>query len=184
MIREAHADDAAAIAHVHVATWRTTYQGIVPESVLANLSEERRAEMWSRAIDDPARAGFVYVAKNATGRVIGFAAGGPERDGDPIYTGELYAIYLLSEHQGSGIGRQLMRHVAMRLIATGHASMLLWVLAENPACRFYAVLGGQPVREKTVEMGGVSLREVAYGWTDIRPLRADRVERAETGERG
>jgi GNAT superfamily N-acetyltransferase len=167
VIRAATPDDAAAIAHMHVAGWRTTYRGIVPDDVLADLSEEQRARGWARRLRDPARTEFVYVAEDATGRVIGFASGGPEREGDPVYTGELYAIYLLAGEQGKGIGGRLFRQVAARLAADGHAAMLLWVLAENPACRFYAAMGGQPVREKPVEMGGVTLRELAYGWPAI-----------------
>jgi len=48
--------------------------------------------------------------------------------------------------------------------------MLVWVLAENPACSFYAALGGQQVYEKTETIGGASLVEVAYGWRDLRAL--------------
>jgi hypothetical protein len=45
------------------------------------------------------------------------------------------------------------------------------VLAENhPARAFYARLGGQPVREQMITIGGTSLREIGYGWGDIKPL--------------
>ncbi len=163
MIREARPEDAAAIAHVHTASWRTTYRGIVPDDVLANLSEERRELMWARTLV-PESAEFAYVAEDDAGQIIGFASGGPEREGDPVYTGELYAIYLLEAAQGKGTGRALLTAVREQLARKGHAAMILWVLAENPACRFYAALGGVPLRETTVEMGGASLREIAFGW--------------------
>jgi hypothetical protein len=51
-------------------------------------------------------------------------------------------------------------------------ALLLWVLAENPARRFYERLGGQPVSTKTVTIGGVPLTEVAYGWLDARTIIA------------
>lgn len=171
MIREATAADAPAIARVHVESWRTTYRGIVPDAVLANLSVERREQQWARVLGNAAGAEFVYVAEDEAGAVIGFASGGPEREHDPLYTGELHAIYLLAEAQGRGIGRELTRLVAERLAAAGHRAMLVWVLAENPACGFYAALGGTPVREKQIAMGGASLTEIAYGWEDTRPLR-------------
>lgn len=174
MIREAGASDAAAIARVHVESWRTTYRGIVPDDTLANLSVERRARFWTETLRKPGRAEFAYVAADAAGTVIGFAAGGPEREHDPLYTGELYAIYLLAAMQGQGIGHQLMRLIAERLAAAGHQTMLAWVLAANPACHFYAALGGMPIREKQVMMGGAALTEVAYGWQDTRPLRRQR----------
>ncbi len=171
MIREARADDAPAIARIHVASWRTTYRGIVPDDVLANLSVERREQMWARTLGNPDGTVFVYVAEDAAEQTIGFTAGGPEREGDALYTGELYAIYLLAEAQGRGVGRCLMQQVAARLATMGHDAMLVWALAENPACRFYAALGGVPVREKEIDMGGASLMEVAYGWADTRALR-------------
>ena len=51
--------------------------------------------------------------------------------------------------------------------------MLLWVLSTNMAGRgFYEALGGVYVGEKTEEMAGVTLREVAYGWPDLAALLA------------
>jgi len=50
--------------------------------------------------------------------------------------------------------------------------MLVWVLADNPACRFYEALGGQKVYEKQIERGSTMLNEFAYGWTDTRFLIA------------
>jgi len=171
LIREATAADAPAIARVHVESWQTTYRGIVPDEVLANLSVDHRARQWAHRLDDPNAVDFVYVAVNDAGAVIGFASGGPEREGDPVYTGELYAIYLLAGQQGKGIGRRLARAVAERLAAMGHGAILVWVLAAHPARHFYAALGGMPVREKAITMGDVSLTEVAYGWTDTRAIR-------------
>ena len=45
--------------------------------------------------------------------------------------------------------------------------MLVWVLADNPACRFYEMLGGQKVNKKEIEMKGTKLIEIAYGWTFV-----------------
>ncbi|MDQ6831916.1 MAG: GNAT family N-acetyltransferase, partial [Chloroflexota bacterium] len=125
MIREAAAADAPAIARVHVESWRTTYRGIVSDEVLANLSVERRERSWVERLGKPGGPEFVYVAVNDTEAVIGFASGGPEREGDSVYTGELYAIYLLAGQQGKGIGRRLLRAVAERLAAMGHDAMLV-----------------------------------------------------------
>lgn len=171
VIREATAADAPAIARIHVESWRTTYRGIVPDDVLETLSMGRRERFWAETLRTTDSPEFVFVAEDDAGAVVGFAAGGPEREGDPRYTGELYAIYLLAGQQGKGIGRRLARAVAERLAAMGHDAMLVWVLAANPACRFYATLGGVPVREKTITLGGASLTEVAYGWADTRAIR-------------
>jgi GNAT superfamily N-acetyltransferase len=163
-IRPARADDAATIARVQIDTWRTTYVGIVPDEHLANLSYESREQRWCERLTAPDPAQFIYVAETDAEQVIGFAMGGPERENDVVYKGELYGLYLLQEYQRRGIGRQLVVTIVRRLRQGGFSNMLIWVLAENPACAFYAALGGKPTREKMVTIGGKDLREIGYGW--------------------
>jgi GNAT superfamily N-acetyltransferase len=94
-----------------------------------------------------------------------------ERTANPIYKGELSAIYILENHQNKGLGRSLVQAVAQKLGQRDIYSMLAWVLADNPACGFYAALGGQKVDEKQIERDGTMLVEVAYGWKNISNLR-------------
>ncbi len=172
-IRQATPRDAPAIARVHVASWRTTYRGLIPDAVLDNLSEAGREAMWSRALTMPRPDAACFVAETAPGEIVGFADGGPEREGDPVFRGELYAIYLVAAAQGHGIGRALAGAVARHLSLAGYMGLLVWVLEGNPACGFYAALGGVPVRTKPITLGGAGLTEIAYGWTELAPLLAD-----------
>lgn len=169
-IRPARPDDAAAIARVHVDSWRTTYAGLVPADHLAGLSYERFEDNWRRWLTTLNSPGFYLVAQDSAGEVVGFAAGGPERDGRDAYRGELYALYLLMGHQRQGLGRALTAETARRLVTKDITSLLVWVLAANPSRGFYEALGGVLVAEKDIEIGGATLREVAYGWQDLRPL--------------
>lgn len=168
ILREARLDDAEAIARVHVDTWRTTYRGIVPQEYLARLSYEQRERSWRQMLSTAEDSHFIYVIEDRAGQIIGFANGGKERTGDSVYKGELYAIYIIDTCQRQGLGRRLTRAVVERLCEVGFHSMLVWVLADNPACRFYEALGGQKVYEKQIERGGVMLNEFAYGWTDTQ----------------
>ena len=169
-VRDARPADAAAIAHVHVDSWRTTYKGTVPDDYLARLSSAHRQQMWEEnpRAATPTR---VLMAEDAGGRIVGFAARSTERSGDPLYRGELYAIYLLDSYQHRGIGRDLFAAVVGHLIGQGMDGMLIWVLAANPSRRFYDAMGGRPVRQQHVEIGGATLEEVAYGWHDLHALR-------------
>ncbi|MBE9059507.1 GNAT family N-acetyltransferase [cf. Phormidesmis sp. LEGE 11477] len=172
IVREAIRNDIPAIARVHVDTWRTTYRGIVPDEILANLSYEKRENGWHQVLNNAAKdSNFTYVAESQSGKIVGFANGEVERAGDPVYRGELNAIYVLKSHQQQGIGRELVRVVAQKLSQTEIHSMLVWVLAQNPACRFYETLGGQKVYEKEIERGGANLIEIAYGWMDTVNLK-------------
>ncbi len=168
-IRPAACDDARAIGEVHLSSWQTTYRGLGIDEFLDSETVEGRAARWASMLCDPASQTFVYVAE-VDGQLVGFAAGGPERTGDPEYKGELYAIYLLKAHQGKGIGRMLVRVVAERLTRSGLTTMLIWVLAVNPACFFYEACGGKAVRQRPSEIGGKTFDEIGYGWLDTRTV--------------
>src|SRR5699024_9408481 len=71
IIRSASLVDAEGISKVHVDSWRTTYENIVPKEYLDNLSYSQRTELWKRNIGD--KKNFVIVAENNGGQIIGFA---------------------------------------------------------------------------------------------------------------
>ena len=171
LVRAAIREDAASMARVHVDSWRSTYAGIVSAEYLAGLSYRNRESLWKQLLTTDRPGTSYFVAETGGDDIVGFANGGPEREGDRTYRGELYAIYILEEYQHMGLGRRLVSCVTQRLLADGFNTMLLWVLEDNhPACRFYESLGGERVGRKTVAIGGADLVEVAYGWLDITDL--------------
>ena len=166
-IRPATPADAAAIAHVHIASWKTTYPGIVPDAGIAALREEDSRQRWQErleAADIP-----IFVAEFDTG-VFGFLAGGPIRKPIEDYDGELYALYLLQSHQRLGAGRALVHQLASTLHSQGFQSMLVWVLEANPAVGFYQHLGAVQVTRQTIEIGGANLSELSFGWPSLQLL--------------
>lgn len=171
IVRAATIDDTPAIARVNADTWRTAYRNIIPAYFLANLSYEVRESNWREILLNADNTGdFACVAENDLGEIVGFAAGCPERTGKYDYRGELSAIYILEAYQRQGIGRQLVREIAAKLAESGFNSMLLWVLADNSACKFYEALGGEKVDERETVRAGVLLKEIAYGWKNTAIL--------------
>jgi ribosomal protein S18 acetylase RimI-like enzyme len=154
---------------VQVASWQTTYRDIVPEDYLSAMTVEDHARRWGRLLARPGNLELTFVVEEE-GRVVGFAMGGREREGDRHFPGELYAIYLLQEAQRHGHGRALVEAVSGALLERGLRSMLVWVLRDNVGARhFYERLGGVYLREHDLDFGaGFSLREVSYGWSDLR----------------
>jgi GNAT superfamily N-acetyltransferase len=140
----------------------------MPDTFLESLSyedfERRRREGLVKRPE-----AFTGVAEEE--EILGFAVGGPARVSDPEFTAELYAIYVLEQHQRKGIGRQLTAWVARELENRGHRSMLLWVLKNNPWRTFYEKIGGRLIREGSDEFGGKTLAKVVYGWKDLAILR-------------
>ena len=179
-IRAAKPADAGQIAKVHIDTWRSTYVGIVPAEYLAALSYRDRESRWTDALTTDRPDASVFVAETAEGEVIGYADGGPENEGNRVYQGELYSIYVLKERQRGGVGRSLVSAVAQRLLTAGIRPMLLWVFKDNhPSRRFYERLGGTKVARKTISICGANIVEIAYGWKDITNLADQRPDRME-----
>jgi L-amino acid N-acyltransferase YncA len=164
-IRPAQRSDASGIARVHVDCWRSTYAGLVPQAHLESLSHQQREKDWDCWLA-PSGTIHVFVAVEGS-QIAGFASAGRYRGTNQDFKAELYAIYLLAEHQRKGIGSRLMRGVMEKLVQEHMTSMVAWVLALNPARGFYEKLGGKPIAEKMVMVGGSKLPAVAYGWRDV-----------------
>ena len=166
-IRQARIEDASSIASVHVQSWKTTYAGIVPDPYLASLNAESRTQNWREQLSRGAAT--ILVVEDDVG-VFGFVCGGKLRDEIDGFDAELYAIYLLQERQKRGVGRALTRRLAGILHEQGFRSLIVWVLEKNPAVEFYRHLGGASVATKPIEIGGVPLTEVAFGWPSLGTL--------------
>lgn len=173
IIREAQLKDAAAIAQVHVDAWQTTYRGILPSNYLRKLSYQRREQHWKKMLSLSTDADinyFIYVAENPAQEIIGFVDGGLDRSIKSIYQGEIYALYILEAYQRQGIGSSLVELMAAKLSQSGLNSLLIWVLADNSAVKFYQSLGGKPVAQRQIKVGRSKFAEIAYGWNNTQIL--------------
>jgi ribosomal protein S18 acetylase RimI-like enzyme len=174
-IRLATPDDAPALGQMHVASWRETYTGLLPDKMLSSLSVESRAAAWSKILLEPATANstVVYLGEHQ-GTIIGFGSCGAQRTETlkaQGYDGEVSAIYLLREFQKRKIGTQLFRSMSSDLIRRGFKAAALWVLRENlRARRFYEHYGGNVISERDDVRDGVVLVELSYGWRDLKEL--------------
>jgi len=172
LIRAATQDDAGSISQVHIESWRTTYRGIVPDQFLADLNAEERTVRWREVLkSDP----YIFIAER-DGQVIGFISGGAIREPLEKHDAELFAIYLLDEVQGKGIGTSLLMELAKRLDEGGFQSMAVWVLEANASRGFYEKSGAVRVTAKEIEIGGVLLPVAAYAWPSLKAIVA--LERA------
>lgn len=170
LIREATALDAAAIARVHVESWRSTYRGIIDDAYLAQLSVDAHQQGWSKWFDRRPRASFLRVVADDSAQVVGFAMAGSARGGSANADGEVQVLYLLATHQRVGLGSALLRSMARGLQLRGMGSIVIRVLERNPACAFYARMGGRRTASRFTQVGSQRLVEIAYRWDDIDAL--------------
>src|SRR5882724_1102422 len=162
MIRTAKIEDVREIANVHVASWRTTYVGQVPQSFLDELSVPKREAAWTAAFDIPAHRMLVVEIEN---EIVGFSSFGPSRDGDGSPDiGELYAIYLTGATKGCGVGKALWEQTRDLIKALGYSEVTLWVLDTNiRARRFYEKAGFKlDGAKKHANFGDQEVTELRY----------------------
>ncbi|MEV5716010.1 GNAT family N-acetyltransferase [Amycolatopsis mediterranei] len=150
-VRAATVADAPAIGEIHVRSWQAAYAGLIPEDFLARLSASSRAASWARRIGEG--SGQVLVIED-DGVVAGFAAFDP---------GRLYALYLLPEYWGRGLGRTLHDRVVEEFSGD---SAVLWVLATNERAKAFYVRRGwadDGARQtETIDDGRVTLEEMRF----------------------
>lgn len=72
-------------------------------------------------------------------------------------------LFVLPEHRGLGVGRELLRHLA-RLAVTRDCARLEWAVLDwnEPAIGFYESLGAQPLNDWTVfRVTGEALQQLS-----------------------
>lgn len=146
--RRAVPGDATAMAAVHVRCWQETYRGVMRDDVLDDPGLlAARERMWSDLLtDERYRAHRIAVAERA-GAVVGIAASGPPLDEDAALPRQLYVLYLLAAHHGSGDGQALLEAV----VAPDEPAAL-WVADPNPRAQaFYRRHGFAPDGTTKVE---------------------------------
>jgi ribosomal protein S18 acetylase RimI-like enzyme len=163
VIRPSQKDDVHSMSRVYVQTWWDTYLGIVPYGYLYTMSVPQLEQGFLNELQS--RHVISYVAEDAGG-VIGFISGGYERQGDHIYNGEIYALYVLKNYQRQGVGTKLVSTLAKQLNQFSIYSMLVRVLEHNPYRRFYEKVNGIYLRKHHMPFAGESLNVAAYGWID------------------
>jgi ribosomal protein S18 acetylase RimI-like enzyme len=168
-VRPARLEDAKAIAKIEVETWRSTYAGMLPDRVLLNMSERRQTSSWASFLRH--RPEDVMVGQNG-GTLVGFGNCGTQRDSTIRFAGEIYTLYVAPDRQSSGLGRDLLLSLFQRLVHTGHATALVWVVRANPARFFYERMGGQQIMHRKIPVGGQPVEAVAYGWRDLSEVLA------------
>jgi GNAT superfamily N-acetyltransferase len=163
--RRATIEDVPQVARVHVESWQKSFEGIAPQKFLDAMSIEKRTKAFSeRFFDEDYR---MFVAVSATGEVSGFVDFGKARHDVAGYDTELFAIYLLPELKGKGIGAELFKTGVRDLAARGFRSMYLQALKASPYRNFYEKMGGKIIGESIYKLGDEDFGTVFYGWEDL-----------------
>ena len=168
IVRRAGDGDRAAIAAIHAESWRDTYRGVLPDSLLDAEIDGIMAERWAAQPITPADA--VLVAESE-GAVLGFCA---SWDGESAYVDNLH---VRADARSQGLGRRLLAETARHFLAQGRSRAHLHVVVANPRARaLYLALGGRPAGVVDKNLYGTMVPNERIEWDDLALLaRADSV---------
>ncbi|WP_332327924.1 GNAT family N-acetyltransferase [Metabacillus litoralis] len=101
-IRKMNEGDIEQVQSVARSSWRTTYKGIIPDSIQENfVATAYSSEMLLKRLNET-----LFLVGEEADRIIGFANFTPLKDERKV---ELGAIYLYEDYQGKGIGTDLLK---------------------------------------------------------------------------
>ena len=163
-VRSPRIGDVPAMARIHVRSWQETYRGIMSDATLDDPSfVSRRERFWTAALSDERYAENRAAVAEHCGEVVGIAMAGPPDGDNSSWAAQLYLLYLLQAHYGSGAGTELLEAV----IAPSE-SAVLWVVDPNPRAQaFYRKHGFRPDGTHSIEDGVREIRMSRYGPTTL-----------------
>jgi len=162
-IREATLLDIKETARIITMTWKEVYNGIVPSKKLAELSSLNFISYLEDDIKSDDKT--VFVSENEFQAVVGMISGGAIKQEVEGYDAEIYAMYVMPDMQGKGIGQSLFNELVAWLKTHNFKKFVAWVLKDNVKARdFYGKAGGQVVAQGDIEIGEKKLETVCYGW--------------------
>ncbi len=174
-IRSATQADIPDLARIHLASKLAAEAGIVDADFLnAKTQEEYEAKWVKFYADEDSQKALIFKDDIA----VGFISFGPLRTAPagtskirPLYSSEIFAIYVHPDHFDQGFGKQLFQYAVTNLKEKKHKSLCLWALDKNKrACGFYDKMGGVRVGKQIVEMGPTKVKEACYGWRNIAEI--------------
>jgi ribosomal protein S18 acetylase RimI-like enzyme len=108
---------------------------------MQRLNLAHRSARWTELLEKRER--IVLVAERAA-KIIGIGSAGAASVPELGARGEILHLYVDPTHARAGIGRALMRALALALKAQGYNAIALGVVEGNqPAIDFYKQLGGR-----------------------------------------
>ncbi|MCI3943202.1 GNAT family N-acetyltransferase [Pseudomonas syringae] len=96
-IRIAIPKDSLQVATIHLESWKSAYQGIIPSAYIDRITLEARLSHWTQEITSG--DSDVYVKVDAFDRVLGWVATGSDREHpEDRSVAEVHAVYVSPLH--------------------------------------------------------------------------------------
>lgn len=169
--RAACAEDAAAIAAIHAASWRDAYASVLDPDFLSGPIEADRTALWTERLESAPPTQLVEAAADPSRGLVGFVCA--YRDADDRWGSLIDNLHVMPEMRGRGIGEELLRSAVRQLMGRGaRDGVHLWVFEANEAgLRFYGRLGGRVAGRDTSRIPAANGKTVLrVHWPSLEAL--------------
>lgn len=138
---------------------------MLSDDYLDHRAHAERAALWQARFAKKHKVPFFVILAEVQNQLAGFACTFPNEH--PTYGSFLDNLHVTPASIGQGIGRQLLRETARRLLADNvSGGLYLWVIEQNVrARRFYAKAGAVEVERAQLTMAdGSPISELRCHW--------------------
>ena len=133
-LRKARLSDTQEIASIHVNSWKSAFEGLMPERYINSYTLEDRNSEWLKVLKSGSES--VIIAENKS-RLVGFISYSESED-----SLDLNKLYLCPSIYGKGVGYLLMKQMESEAKTAGIKLISLYVLDNNQsAIKFYSKQG-------------------------------------------
>ena len=133
-LRKARLSDTQEIASIHVNSWKSAFEGLMPERYINSYTLEDRNSEWLKVLKSGSES--VIIAENKS-RLVGFISYSESED-----SLDLNKLYLCPSIYGKGVGYLLMKQMESEAKTAGIKLISLYVLDNNQsAINFYSKQG-------------------------------------------
>lgn len=161
IVRNIEEKDIPSVVDIQIDGWKSAYKGIVDNNILNSMNRNERIE---KRKNDYKQNGFIVAELN--NQIVGFCGYIDSNKFTPNISNidcELLALYVKPNLKYNGIGTRLFQFVKNDFKSKNKTKMILWCLKDNePSKKFYAKMGGEIVKERTIEIGEKEYLEVGF----------------------
>lgn len=167
-LRRATKDDAYGIEYVAANTWYDTYKNLMPLEYLTYRLEhiEERVPRVEQRLEESS----TFHVLTEEDKVIGILHYKPNQEEKYKDYGYLESIYVLKEHHGKGLGKELFKKAIEGLIELGYNDMYLECIVGNPTMDFYKKYTGYIIDEIDFPIADFTVKAYVVLFNDLKKI--------------
>ncbi len=163
IIKNADKNDIEKIANLYISNWKKTYNGLLSEDYLNNMTLEYCLHKWTKYLNNPSNKIFVAYKDES---FLGFTA--CKKDDEEDNCLYLDSLHVNKASRGKGVGTKLINKVCKYAIDRGYDRMSICIVKGNDNARkLYKKLGAVHYKDFIDDFGGTKSNSEKLMWNNL-----------------